>query len=84
MANCSDIKGLPSSDGKWIAYDDVDKNMYVLNVSTGKSKKISTNNEKIRDFAWSPDNQWLAYVQRAPNHLYQIKVYNVNDGSILI
>ena len=75
-------KGLPSSDGKWIAYDDVDKNMYVLNVSTGKSKKISTNNEKIRDFAWSPDNQWLAYVQRASNRMYQIKVYNVNDGSI--
>ena len=75
-------QGLPSSDGKWIAYDDVEKNMYVLNVSTGKSKKISTNNEKIRDFSWSPDNQWLAYVQRAPNHLYQIKVYNVDDGSI--
>ena len=73
-------QGIPSNNGKWIAYDDVDKNMYVLNVSTGKSKKISTNNEKIRDFAWSPDNQWLAYVQRAPNHLYQIKVYNVNDG----
>jgi tricorn protease len=74
-------QGIPSPDGKWIAFDDVDKNMYILNVSTGESKKISTNNEKIRDFSWAPDSQWLAFVQRAPNRLYQIKVYNVNDGS---
>lgn len=75
-------QGLPSSDGKWIAYDDLENNMHVLNKSTGKSKIISTNQEGIRDFAWSPDNQWLAFVQRASNQMYQIKVYNVNDGSI--
>lgn len=75
-------QGIPSSDGKWIAYADAEKNMYVLNVNTGESKKVSTNNEGIRDFSWSPDNQWLAFVQRTPNRLYQIKVYNVNDGSI--
>ncbi len=75
-------QGIPSSDGKWIAYDDVENNMYVLNVSTGESKKISTNQERIRDFSWSPDNQWLAFVQRASNGFYQIKIYNLNDGSI--
>lgn len=56
--------------------------MYVLNVSTGASKLISTNQQGIRDFSWSPDNQWLAFVQRASNRMYQIKVYNVNDGSL--
>lgn len=75
-------KGEPSSDGKWIAYDDLENNMYVLNVSTGASKLISTNQQGIRDFSWSPDNQWLAFVQRASNRMYQIKVYNVNDGSL--
>ncbi|MEL7118398.1 MAG: S41 family peptidase [Bacteroidota bacterium] len=75
-------QGIPSSDGKWIAYDDIENNMYVLNLSTGVSKRISTNQQGIRDFSWSPDNQWLAFVQRASNRMFQIKVYNVNDGSI--
>ncbi|NBC24723.1 MAG: protease [Bacteroidetes bacterium] len=75
-------QGIPSSDGKWIAFDDIENNLYILNVSTGKSKKISTNNERIRDFSWSPDNQWLAFVQMASNRLYQIKIYNLKDGSI--
>ena len=41
--------GLPSSDGKWIAYDDLESNMYVLNIASGVSKKISTNQEGILD-----------------------------------
>ena len=59
--------GVPSSDGKWIAYDDLESNMYVLNISSGVSKKISTNQEGIGDFRWSPDNKWLAFVQTAFN-----------------
>lgn len=74
-------QGIPSPDGKWMAYDDIEGNMYVLNVATGISKKISTNEEGIRDFSWSPDSQWLAFVQIALNTMTQIKVYNVNDKS---
>jgi tricorn protease len=74
-------QGIPSSDGKWIAYKDIENNLYIFNMNTGKSKKISTTKERIRDFSWSPDNQWLAFVQRASNRLYQIKIYNLNDGS---
>ena len=73
--------GIPSSDGKWIAYDDLENNLYILNVSTGKSKKISTTKERIRDFSWSPDNQWLAFVQMASNRFHQIKIYNLQDES---
>ena len=73
--------GIPSPDGKWIAYDDLEANMHVLNVSSGVSKKISTNQEGIWDFSWSPDSQWLAFVQKAFNTMAQIKIYNVNDGS---
>ena len=39
MVSDSDIKVYHHSDGKWIAYDDIEKNMYVLNVSSGVSKK---------------------------------------------
>lgn len=75
-------KGIPSSDGMWIAYDDIENNMYVVNVKTGVCKKISTNEQGIRDFSWSPDNQWLAFVQTTLTGFTQIKIYNVNDGSI--
>jgi tricorn protease len=73
--------GEPSSDGKWMAYDDLESNMYVLNIATGVSKKISTNQEGIRDFSWSPDNKWLAFVQSALNTMTQIKIYNVETGA---
>lgn len=73
--------GTPSSDGKWIAYDDLGNNMYVLNISTGLSKKISSNEEGIRDFSWSPDSKWLAFVQAAKNTMAQIKIYNVETGT---
>ena len=73
--------GLPSSDGTWIAYDDLENNMYVLNISSGVSKKISTNQEGIGDFRWSPDSKWLAFVQTAFNTMDQIKIYNVELGA---
>ena len=72
-------EGIPSPDGKWLAYDDLESNMYVLNIATGVSTKISTNQEGIRDFSWSPDNKWLAYVQSAYNTMAQIRIYNVDD-----
>ncbi|MEM1001249.1 MAG: S41 family peptidase [Bacteroidota bacterium] len=74
-------QGIPSPDGNWIAYDDLGANMFVLNIASGESKKISTNEEGIRDFSWSPDSQWVAFVQNAMNSMSQIKVYNVKDGS---
>ncbi|WP_420583384.1 S41 family peptidase [Reichenbachiella sp.] len=73
--------GVPSLDGKWLAYDDLANRMYVLNLETGVSKLISTNEEGILDFSWSPDSQWIAFVQAAKNTMYQIKVHNVNTGN---
>ena len=55
--------------------------MYVLDISSGVSKKISTNQEGIGDFRWSPDNKWLAFVQTAFNTMEQIKIYNVELGA---
>jgi tricorn protease len=73
--------GIPSPDGRWIAYRDLGKNMYVLNVSNGISKKISSNEEGVGDYSWSPDSGWLAFVQTAGNTMDQIKIHNVADGT---
>ena len=71
-------KGVPSSDGKWLAFDDLQSNLYITNVSTGATKKISTNEEGIYTFSWSPDNKWLAFVQVANNTMAQVFLYNVD------
>ncbi len=75
-------QGVPSTDGKWIAYDDLENNMFILDIATGLSKKISTNQEGIGGFTWSPDNKWLAFVQVAANSMAQIKIYNVDNGTL--
>lgn len=73
--------GKTSSDGKWMAYFDLNNDLYILEISTGISKKISTNQEGIGNFSWSPDNKWLAFEQVAANSMVQIKIYNVNNNT---
>lgn len=74
-------EGVPSPDGKWLAYDDLLADMYIMEMATGKRTKISTNKEGIGGFSWSPDSQWLAFEQTAKNTMRQIRVHNVNDNS---
>lgn len=72
------FKGIPSPDDRWVAYADLENNLYVLDVKTGQSKKISTNQEGISEYEWSPDSKWLAFVQIAANTMEQIKIYNID------
>ncbi len=72
-------EGVPSPDGKWLAYDDLHSNMYILNLATGVSEKISSNDEGIWTFSWSPDSKWLAFVQTADNTMAQIYLHNVDS-----
>jgi len=72
-------EGIPSPDGLWIAYSDLSQHMYVLNIVTGKSSKISTNQEGVGDYSWSPDSKWLSFVQTAENTMAQIKIYNIES-----
>ncbi|MCO6498835.1 MAG: PD40 domain-containing protein [Vicingus serpentipes] len=72
--------GIPSPDGKWIAYDDLANNMYLLNLATGESKKISTNEEGIYSFSWSPDSKYIAFVQVAENTMAQVMVYDISTN----
>lgn len=75
------FQGVPSPDGKWIAYSDLENNMYVLNIKNGTRTKISSNQEGIWEQEWSPDSKWLAFVQAAANNMAQIKVYSVDSSS---
>ena len=72
--------GLPSPDGKSLAWRDNNNDLWVLNIASREMKKISENREGIGNYAWSPDGRWLAYVMTALNSFQQIKLYSVEGG----
>jgi tricorn protease len=74
------FRGHPSPDGKWIAYDDKNDDLWLLDTESKKQKKISVSQEGIGDIAWAPDSQWLVYSQPAGNMFLQIHLYNIETG----
>jgi tricorn protease len=74
------FSGQPSPDGRWLAYTDLDKNLFILNIGSGRSNKISTNQEGLGTFSWSPDSKWVSFVQSADNTMQQIHLYSLTTG----
>ena len=75
------FRGVPSPDGRHIAYGDNNRDLWVLDVATGKQTRISPLREGIGDFAWSPDGRWLAYAMTAGNTFQQIQLYDAETGT---
>lgn len=75
--------GVPSPDGHWLAHRDKDQQLWLFDLKTKTNKKIAQSmNGDFDDLTWSPDSQWLAYVETADNTFNQIKVLNANTGEI--
>jgi tricorn protease len=72
--------GTPSPDGKWIAYNDNNADLWILEVATARQRKVSQLREFAGDVAWSPDSRWLAYVEVALNTFAQLWLYDVERG----
>ena len=72
--------GTPSIDGKRLAYKDLLERMYVLDLKTGVSTQISTNDFYVGNPSWSPDHKWVAFEQSADNLMTQIVLYQVETG----
>ena len=73
------FQGVPSFDGKWLAYNDLDRKAYVVSMDKGVGLSIPSNLLNIGHFSWSPDSKWLAFVQQAKNQMAQIWLYNVES-----
>ena len=73
------FEGTVSPDGAWIAFDDMNRDLSLLNTQTGETRIISENREGIGSMAWSPDSRWLAYSMTAMNSFQVIKLYGI-DG----
>ena len=75
------FEGVPSPDGHWIANNDKDDELWIFDTQTKQNKLIAKSiNGGFGDFAWSPDSQWLAYVEGAANQYDQIKLLRVSTG----
>jgi len=77
--------GVPSPDGKWIAYSDKDLQLWLYNINRETSELVETSDVSGFSYiTWSPDNNWLAYVEDAENQNSQIKIYSLKTGKIQV
>jgi tricorn protease len=54
-----------SPDGKWIAYADQTRTLFVMPGEGGDARRVATSAQaEINEYAWSPDSRWLAYTNR--------------------
>jgi tricorn protease len=72
-----------SPDGSQIQLQDNHRNLWLVEVASGKATKIDTDNypDPIRSFdaAWAPDSKWIAYSKNLASHLRAIFVYSLAD-----
>jgi len=74
--------GVPSPDGHWLAHRDKDQQLWLYDTKTKQQKRIAQSMvDDFSDLAWSPDSQWLAYVEAATNTFTQIKILNTKTGT---
>ena len=74
------FEGVPSPDGKGLAYKDLLQRMFILDLKTGISTQISQRDNYVGNPAWSPDGQWLAFEENADNLMTQIVLYNTTTN----
>jgi tricorn protease len=73
--------GLPSPDGKWLAFADKDYQLWLFNVGKKSLTRIAVSgNGMFGDLAWSPDSRWLAYTQSANNQFSQVLLLEAETG----
>lgn len=71
-----------SPDGKRIAYGDKRRNLWVLDLDSGKSTKVDTEPRMRGNIAasWSPDGKWLAYARGLKALTSAVFVYSLDTG----
>jgi tricorn protease len=73
-----------SPDGKQMALHDNHRNLWLMDVSSGKFTKLDVDAfpDPSRDFdpVWSPDSKWIAYSKGLPTHLRAIFIYSLDEN----
>jgi len=72
-----------SPDGRWIVYRNSGNHATLFNPRSGEKKRILENREIAPlPLRWSPDSQYLAYVERRDQITWQLSVFRVQDNAI--
>ncbi|PHX70536.1 MAG: protease [Opitutia bacterium] len=74
------LRGLPSPDGSWVASAERDQELWLFNTKTAEKRRLAESAKRsfdAPDFAWSPDSQWLAFVNSGDNDYSVIWLYSV-------
>jgi tricorn protease len=72
-----------SPDGKRISYGDKRKNLWYIDLESGKSRKVDTEPEALADSisaSWSPDSKWLAYARSTKSGVGAAFLYSLETG----
>jgi tricorn protease len=71
-----------SPDGKWIAWQDKDQKLWVRQLEEKKTTLVGQSlHDDYEGIVWSPDSQWLAYVEAAANTMMQIHIFRPSDNA---
>jgi tricorn protease len=75
--------GVPSPDGRWLAYHDKDQQLWLYDIQAKQDKRIAQSlNGDFGNLSWSPDSRWLAYEETADNQFVQLKVLNAQSAEV--
>lgn len=80
-------EGIPSPDGKWIAHQDKDNQLWLLGTATKTGKLIGTADNSgnsqptFGDVRWSPDSRWLTFSREADDTFAQVLLYSIETAS---
>jgi tricorn protease len=71
-----------SPDSKHIAFTDNQLNLWDVEIASSKLTKVDTDYayELNRDFEWSGDSKWIAFVRILPNRFHSVFVYSLDSG----
>lgn len=74
------VRGFPSPDGKWIVSAERNQNLLLFNLETAERRRIAFSAQRSFDsaeVAWSPDSQWLAFVNEHGNGFSVVYLYSL-------
>ena len=72
-----------SPDGKRIAYSDKRKQLWYIDLDSGKSTKVDTDPMALAgppSAEWSPDSKWIAYVRSLKSAVGAVFLYSLETG----
>ncbi len=81
-------EGVPSPDGKWIAHQDKNNRLWLLDTATKAEKQIAFGNysgnsggafESVR---WSPDSRFFTFGEDTENQFSRIMLYSVETSAL--